>query len=71
MAPQRETKAHYQSRAGIEPISRDTMVYAKEMILKVIDEKIASIHYDDERKALRFQRERVAKLFGMSKTEGT
>jgi len=65
----RETKAHYRSRAGIEPISRDCVADGKKFIIAAIDKAIAErwpVAFDDERSVLKAQRERVAKFLGVT-----
>jgi hypothetical protein len=61
----REAKA-----AGKPPVvSRDTTEYIKKELLRVLDEAIAEKLWvkalDDDRQAIRKQRDRVAKLFGL------
>jgi hypothetical protein len=63
-----ETKAHYRSRAGLDPVPRYEQKRAKAFIVKAIDSAIADFWKradDDERDALRKQRDRVAKFLGV------
>lgn len=48
-----------------EPISRDDTAEAKKTILLLIDEKVKNTFLDNERDALRRQRDRIAKMFGI------
>ena len=64
----RESKEHYRSRAGIpEPLTREDTAYAKRRVMKILDEGIeacwASL-LDEDRAALKIQRDRVARIMG-------
>jgi hypothetical protein len=63
-----ETKTHYRSRAGLDPVPRYEQQLAKTFIVKAIDLAIANrwkAALDDERDALKKQRNRVAKFLGV------
>ncbi len=65
-----ETKAHYRSSVGLDPVNSEAESDAKKFILDVIDDAIKwrfpFANYDD-RSALRTQRDRIAKFLRLPK----